>query len=309
MINTLTAYNATGDSPALGTAGSKSFQSSKPPWASGFQASYKSMPLPTLAPLYPMPNSTNKNPVNASGASDHPHISSALLRSNASACPSIDYTQTPISYDGSGYEFASQCLRASLEYQSAISLWNSAIMPFPSFTADTTFPAVTVTETELTSSPVVPTSAIYTDCDGYPHFVSGFTPSSTITTSMAYTTGRPASTETSYITAPQYSGCQNSWTYVACTFPPSDCSLVENIPATILGKPQHISCPNSLRPPRCTVAASSVQLYYWPATTTGDPFCDGTNGMTWHTVPPSSGTQVKSQQSLWLSFSSPCAGF
>lgn len=217
---------------------------------------------------------------------------SSTRLSNSSTCPQVSNYWTPISIapTGSGLAYASACSSAKISWLNAQSAFASAL---PVSTSVSTFGQSFFTTTATESRPAIPSGAVSTACDGFARVDSSqsafpltpFTVTQTETFSMhAYT----QTTALCPVSAFPFSAAPS------CTIQPSDCQALYGS-----SKPNSVSywgpiCSTSTTsvPLKCTVAASTVQLYYWPETTTGTPTCQGIDGLTWATIAPPPGKRT-----------------
>ena len=236
-----------------------------------------------------------------------PSSSSTSQIGSVTACPTtptLTYKGPPsISASGAGSVYASSCSSIQSEYYNQASSW---VASFQTTFSDATSASVGTT---VITEPVKETATLggTTICDGFIRYNA--TSGAVISSSSALRTTTFTRSGTTGTGKQLISACQTAsyvefpYSYPKCSFPASDCGPFLQANATQTAGPpltsflggvcSETSTTGSLPPwSFCTIAASTVQLYYWPATTTGDPQCDGTNGLTWTTVPPPTGTRT-----------------
>ncbi|KAL9060942.1 MAG: hypothetical protein Q9162_000386, partial [Coniocarpon cinnabarinum] len=226
-----------------------------------------------------------------------PTTSSGASNGTNGQCAHIpSFSSISIAPTGSGSEYAHACMSNIWNWFSAqgmgggdveTTIWHPLSIPGTTGT---------VSDWTVTSTLPPPSSAYTTICDGFPRVTANYTPQTTILSDELYTVTATVSSTAEVTKLPVCSGDATSapGPMPTCSFPDSDCTLVHDFFATRGTFNPLMTCleaiPDSFQ--TCTIAASSVQLYYWPTTTTGSPSCDGTNGETWATVAPPVGRRV-----------------
>lgn len=286
-----------------------------PSTSSSFSRSLTS--LDAISPLVSdtkLLNSTTITPMASNSASKPFSLmpghsnSSVSLQTNESFCslqPNFNYTPVSIAPVGSGYQYASACVYAAFRYWDVMAKWNATLQSLGvSRTMPTlveAIPATTETWHETLSSEVISPWALTELCDGFPRVHGDFTSTSIFHSTSTSTIVRPAYNLTSFTVAniPKCKISTPPYASPLCSFPLSDCISLQSmftmhVPAGV-APDELVNCAkfalsgtsswSTVLTESCRILASSVQLYYWPATTIGTSFC-GSDGPTWSTLAP-----------------------